>query len=636
MLQYMRKNANSAVVWLIIGAIAVVFIFFGVGGSHGGRMITVNGEEVSYADYNRMVDQYSRSLPGDSPQDAVRMARVGAVRQLISNMLTLQFGRALGLEPSDRAVAQKVAERPEFQVDGRFDKNVYLDMLEAGRISPALYEKDIRDSMLAERSTELVILLSRAGLPEMKEMFHFDRDLAEFEYAFFPSDIYREGLKPSDSQLTEYYGRSMEAWRKPASMKVEYVEIIPADLVDQIEIAPAELEEYYHDNSQRFARPETVDVSHILIRFPRMNPDQAEREQTLEQARAVYERAKTEDFAALAAEVSQDPMTASKGGELGAVSRNMTFESLEEAAFNAPVGEIVPPVETPVGYHILKVTGRREAGTAPLDEVKDQLMLELKNFKSREAAVAKLEDLIIRAETSRLADAAASLGLQAMLSDTFTEADPPAFFENDAAEVKRAFSAPLGKTAEAVEKETRLTLYEPVERRESFVPPLDEIKPEVTEAWINYQAVRKARETASAFLARAAGEGWNTALTDLPASAEVGIGRNEPAGRLRLIGEAPFDMVDSLQMLAAVYSVAEAGQVSPHPVTGALDGRPGVFALTLTQLEKADDSILDEQAGESEMLMWNMERANLMYDVWNLELFELSKNNIKVPAEFTE
>ena len=636
MLQYMRRNANSTVVWLIIGAIAVVFIFFGVGGSGGNRMITVNGEEASVYEYSRLVDEYSRTMTGDYSPEAAGDAKKAAVRQLLSRMLTLQFGRQMGLDPSDRAVAQKIAEMPEFQVNGRFDKAVYLDMLEAGRIKPAAYETDIRNSMLAERSAEMIMLLSRAYPSEVKEIYHFERDTAAFDYVFFPSSVYREGLAPSESELTAFYARTMDRWKKPATMKVEYVEIKPADFLDQIEVGQAELEAYYHDNGQRFTQPETADVSQIFINFPQMNPSQADKDWALAQAEAAYERAKTEDFADLARELSQDPVSASKGGAMGPMSRGMTFDSFEQTAFNAPLNEVSQPVETDIGYHIIKVTGRRAAGVRPLEEIKDTLRQEIKTFKSKELAVAKLEDLINRAETSKLADAAASIGLQTQVSDSFTEDDPPAFFEKDEAEIKKAFNAPVGKAADAVEKEGWLVLYEPVERHESFVPGLDEIKTEVSAAWIDAQANRKSFETASAFLSKAAGEGWSPTLEQVPGSAEVQVGQSDPASRLRIIGAAPFEKVDTLQMLAALHAVAHPGEVSPTPVQGELDGQPGTFALTMTSFEKADDSIFDGSAGESELLMKSIEKANLMYDVWHLELFQLSRDKIVVPAEYTE
>lgn len=636
MLQYMRKNANSTVVWLIIGAIAVVFIFFGVGGQSANRMITVNGEEASVYEYSRLVDEYSRNMAGNDSPDAARAAKMGAVRQLVSRMLTLQFGRKIGLEPSDQAVARKIAENPDFQVNGRFDKTVYLDMLQAGRIKPSAYENDARNNLLAERSTETVLLLSRASRSEVMERYHFEQDQAEFDYAFFPSSAYRAGLVPYEPQLAEYYARTMDTWRKPATMKVEYVELKPADFVDKAQVSQTELEEYYHNNSQRFTRPETAEVSHILIRFPQMNPGQAEKDQALKEAQAIYERAKIEDFAALAKELSQDPGTAQAGGALGSIGRGMTFDSFEQVAFNAPVGAVSQPVETSVGYHLIKVTGRQPAGTQSLEEVKDTLTKEIKNFKSRELAVAKLEDLINRAETSKLADAAASIGLKTETSDTFTETDPPAFFESDAAEVKRAFSAPLGKTADAVEKEDRLALYEPIERRDSFVPPLGDIKTEVTEAWIDDQALRKSRETASAFIGLAAAQGWGQAVDELSESAAVKTGQSGPSPRLRLIGAAPFDQVEAMQMLAALLSVTKAGEVAPTPVAGWLDGQTGTFALTLTKFEKADDSIFDGPVGDSEIMTKSMEKANLMYDVWQMSLFELSKDKIVVPREYTE
>ncbi|MDR2945579.1 MAG: SurA N-terminal domain-containing protein [Candidatus Adiutrix sp.] len=633
MLQYMRRNANSTVVWLIIGAIAVVFVFFGIGGSGGSsRMITVNGEEVPYIDYSRLVDELSRS--GDYSEASAQAARIEAARQSVSRLLTFQFGRGVGLEPSDQAVARRIAESPDFQTDGRFDRELYLDILEANGLNPARYEADIRNSLLAERSAGLIVSLSKAYRPEVREAYHFESDQAEFDYAFFPSEVHRAGLAPTEAELGEYFTATLETWRKPATMKVQYVEIKPADFVAQAEVTPAELETFYQDNIQRFSFPESAEVSHILIRFPQLNPGQAEKDAALATAQAAYERAKTEDFAALATELSQDPGSAQRGGALGSISRGMTLANFEDAAFTAPVGEVTQPVETDLGYHVIKVTSRKEAGTQPLDEVREALTGEMKNFKARELAVAKLEDLIIRAETSKLAEAAASLGLTATASESFTAAEPPAFFSGDAAAVNKAFAAALGKTGDPVESETVLALYEPLERQESFIPALEDVKAEVTEAWITRQADRKARETASAFLAEAAAKGWSQALSEAAAKPESG--HSGPAGRLQLASVAPFDTAEEAHFRATVFSVSKAGEISPIPMPGKLNGKPGAFAMTMTNFVPADEALLENELGEYLNFYMNQQKANLMYEVWQMELFELSKDNVVVPAEYLQ
>jgi parvulin-like peptidyl-prolyl isomerase len=83
------------------------------------------------------------------------------------------------------------------------------------------------------------------------------------------------------------------------------------------------------------------------------------------------------DFAQLAQEFSQDPGSAEQGGDLGCLGRGETVPNFEEAVFKAEQGEIVGPVETEFGYHVIEVTDVREESTQPLSEVEAQIREQL-------------------------------------------------------------------------------------------------------------------------------------------------------------------------------------------------------------------------------------------------------------------
>lgn len=640
MLEYMRKNANSSLVWLIIGAIAVVFIFFGIGSGQGQvKKITVNGEEVNLRDYEHMVQEVSRSMrdqaeadPAGANQEVKRRAASFLVRQ----MLVRQFSREVGLTPSDQAVARSIAETPEFQTDGRFDRNRYHDALAAGRIDSASFENEKRYELLAGRVGDLVGGLARVYRPEVVEMFHFQEDRVRLDYAFFPAAGHRAGLAPADGQLASFYALNQEQWREPAKMTMEYVDVRPADFLDKVTFSDDELRRYYDENQQRFTRPESAEVSHILFKYPEMNPTVAEKEATLARAEAARKRADTEDFAALARELSDDPGSAPMGGALGAIGRGMTFDQFERAVFSLPLNEVSQPVATDIGYHLIKVTGRQEAGIRPFEEVKQTLADEQKALKAREMAVAKLEDLIVRTETSKLADAAASLGLKAETTPMFTQAAPPDFLEGDQAAAKKVFSAQAGRVADPLELERHLILFAPLERRESRIPDLAQVREAVTEAWIAEEAGRLAQAEAAKFIGEARAKGWAPALAAQPESNAVKSGEGELSPRSGLVSTRPFERVSFMEFVAAVFSVGGAGEISPLAVPGNLNEEPGAFALILAEVRPADESPLDGPTGEAFASLLNRSKANLMFQVWDQGLYEASRDAILVPREYME
>jgi peptidyl-prolyl cis-trans isomerase C len=125
-----------------------------------------------------------------------------------------------------------------------------------------------------------------------------------------------------------------------------------------------EVEQFYEQNkAAQFTTPETRCTRHILF-----NKDQKEK---AEEVKKQLENGG--DFAALAKKYSQDPGSAEQGGDLGCIGRGETVPNFEEAVFNAEQGEIVGPVETEFGYHVIEVTDIQEEATQPLSEVEAQI-----------------------------------------------------------------------------------------------------------------------------------------------------------------------------------------------------------------------------------------------------------------------
>ena len=137
-----------------------------------------------------------------------------------------------------------------------------------------------------------------------------------------------------------------------------------------------EIQKYYEENKEaQFTTPEQRCARHILF-----NKDQKQK------AEDVKEQLEDGgDFAELAKEYSQDPGSAEKGGDLGCLGRGETVPEFEEAAFGAEQGEIVGPVETEFGYHVIEVTDAKPEQTRPLSEVESQIRDQLSTEEQSEA-----------------------------------------------------------------------------------------------------------------------------------------------------------------------------------------------------------------------------------------------------------
>lgn len=143
-----------------------------------------------------------------------------------------------------------------------------------------------------------------------------------------------------------------------------------------------EVERFYEENkAAQFTTPETRCTRHILF-----NKDQKAK---AEEVKGQLQNGG--DFAQLAREYSQDPGSAEQGGDLGCLGRGETVPSFEEAVFGAGQGEIVGPVETEFGYHIIEVTDIQEEATQPLSEVEAQIRNQLTTEAQAEEFTAWLQ-----------------------------------------------------------------------------------------------------------------------------------------------------------------------------------------------------------------------------------------------------
>ena len=150
---------------------------------------------------------------------------------------------------------------------------------------------------------------------------------------------------------------------------------------------------FYDSNISEFKQPATVRASHILIAI-KAGAGANVVKQKKDAATKAWSRANAgEDFNALAKELSEEPGAAESGGDLGFFPKDRMVTEFAEAAFALNVGEISKPVKTQFGWHVIKVTDKKEAGTVPFSEAKEQIITYLQGVNRKEAVQGVLDKL---------------------------------------------------------------------------------------------------------------------------------------------------------------------------------------------------------------------------------------------------
>ncbi len=159
------------------------------------------------------------------------------------------------------------------------------------------------------------------------------------------------------------------------------------------EVSEADAKSFYESNLKEFEQPETVKASHILFMVDADAPADVvkQKEEAAKQA-AAWAKA-GEDFTALAKELSEEPGAKESGGDLGFFPKDRMVPEFANAAFAQNLNDISAPVKTQFGWHVIKVTDKKAAGTVPFDEVDDQITSYLKTMRQREAVQKVMKDL---------------------------------------------------------------------------------------------------------------------------------------------------------------------------------------------------------------------------------------------------
>lgn len=170
---------------------------------------------------------------------------------------------------------------------------------------------------------------------------------------------------------------------------MKYIEEVALKDVD-LTITENEMRANYEQNKAKYSQ-ETATVRHILFLTEGKSPDEVKKVKTL--AEDVKKRAKAgEDFVSLVETYSEDPGSKTIGGLYENFTRGRMVQTFEDASFTLPIGSISDLVETPYGYHIIKIEERQEG--KKFEDVREEVKLTLEEQK-REAAFPLVLDALV-------------------------------------------------------------------------------------------------------------------------------------------------------------------------------------------------------------------------------------------------
>ena len=246
----------------------------------------------------------------------------------------------------------------------------------AAALRREVLERLIDDELILQQATELKLSVTSeqvdASIEEIKRQNNID------------DDQLREALRAQ--------GMAMAAYRADLKKQLLRFRVINIAVGSRVTISDDDVKTYY-DRHMKDGANTQVRASHIFVAIPE-NADAAVVAEKQAQAKKLLDRALAgEDFAKLAREASDDPATRAEGGDLGYFGKDMLPKAIEEMVFAMKVGEVRGPVRADRGFHVIKLVDRKVKDPKPLDEVKDDVRMQLRQKEMERQTKSYLAEL---------------------------------------------------------------------------------------------------------------------------------------------------------------------------------------------------------------------------------------------------
>ncbi|CAM4068051.1 Peptidyl-prolyl cis-trans isomerase D [Pseudomonas reidholzensis] len=424
MLQNIRDNSQGWIAKTIIGLIVVLMALTGFeaifqAASHSQDAAKVNGQTISQNELSQAVDMQRRQLMQQLGKDFdpalldEKMLREAALKGLIDRKLLLQGAEDAKFAFSEAALDQVILQTPEFQVDGKFDANRFDQVIRQMGYGRLQFREMLAEEMLIG---QLRTGLAGSSFVTDKQVDAFarlekqTRDFASLTFKANPAAV-----KVSDEEVKAHYDQHAKEFMTPDQVVIDYIELKKSSFFDQVKVDEDQLKALYEKEIANLA--EQRHAAHILIDVN----DKVTDAQAKARIEEIQQRlAKGEDFATLAKEFSQDPGSATTGGDLGFAGPGVYDPAFEDALYQLNKDQVSQPVRTEFGYHLIKLLGVEAPEVPSFASLKDKLSRELKTqqVEQRFVEVTKaLEDAAF--EASDLAQPAQDLGLKVQTSAPF-------------------------------------------------------------------------------------------------------------------------------------------------------------------------------------------------------------------------
>ena len=404
-------------------------------------VITVNGEEITLFEFqeefsNKLVE-FQDLLGDEVPEVLEQTIKESAAEDLIIRRLLLDYLSNSGYRVSPEYVAELIRTNETFLLGGVFDIENYKAILASQGVTIEQFENDLRLQLEINQLRRGFIETAFITNTEFTKFIELQMQERSGQLLTIDSSRFMDQVEIDPAEVSDYYESNLDLFQSNEEVDVEYLEINIEDVAQQVEFSADDLREYYENNLDRFVTNEERKSSHILIAID----DDTTDEEAAELIEEIQSKLDTETFEDLAKEYSDDPGSAAVGGDLGWAEPGLFVPEFESALFSMNVGEISAPVKTDFGYHLIRMDDIKTGQQQAFEDIEYELELEYSRLLAEEELFEladQMADLTLQSY-NELASVADKMSLELNNLDAFSRTGS-SFLHQDPEMVNMLFS----------------------------------------------------------------------------------------------------------------------------------------------------------------------------------------------------
>ena len=469
MMKSFRKLTSNLAFKVVLGIVALSFIFFGVSsfilGGSTNWVAKIGSKKIGYATLQKamkenremILNSYGNSEQALQYLDSDQFTS-DSLGRLINQQMVKNLSNEFDITASKKVILENIAKDKNFaDATGKFSQEKFKEFLKRNGINEDLYVNEMINQVSMMMILQTMEIAAPVSSKKIIDVIEFNDEKRTVDLISLSEKDVKNVINVAQDEIEKYYNDNKKQFTLPEIRKISYIKINPKDFTQSLEIKEEEITSEYEKNKNLYQSPETRDFYHLVFEKEDQAKDFASKIKS-----AGKDKIK-DQFISLAKELQKKDL---KQITLNNTTKKQLLPQVVEIAFNLSVNEISEPLKTPLGFHIFLLNAINKSQATELSKVRDEIkqkLLDKKKDGDLDKKIADLDSALIASNSlseSLIKNKINTTILKANIDDTGKDESGREIFGNDAKQIaKNGFSLKKGQASKTFKIDGQDYLY---------------------------------------------------------------------------------------------------------------------------------------------------------------------------------